>query len=124
MPRLRSKRQWIWKRARELRDTPTPAESALHQALVAIDDKWWSNRPLIGWDIIADLYLAKAHLIVEVDGGYHERPEQKAKDDRRDALCRSCGFHVLRYTNDEVLANPQRLARRIAYIAHRLIIKM
>ena len=117
---FKGKRKWIWKRARELRDAPTEAENALHKALTALNDRWWSNRPLIGYDIIADLYYKPARLIVEVDGGYHGTPEQQEKDQRRDELCRKCGFHVLRYTNDEVLRNPKRLAVRIMFIARKL----
>ena len=44
-------------------------------------------------------------MIVELDGIPHDRPEQRAHDERRDAFLRSQGFQVLRFSNDLMLGN-------------------
>jgi very-short-patch-repair endonuclease len=56
---------------------------------------------------IVDFLCIAAKVIVELDGPLHEAPEQQAKDAARDALLRSQGFVVLRFSNDLVLGNCQ-----------------
>ncbi|MEE1656356.1 endonuclease domain-containing protein [Microvirga sp. CF3062] len=54
---------------------------------------------------IVDFLCAEARVIVELDGTPHERAEQKAHDERRDAFLRSQGFRILRFSNDLMLGN-------------------
>ena len=42
-------------------------------------------------------------LIVEVDGGGHVEADRGAYDERRSTFLQGCGFHVVRFWNDEVL---------------------
>jgi leucyl-tRNA synthetase len=44
-------------------------------------------------------------LIIEVDGGYHNNPEQQAYDAYRTKELEELGFIILRFSNDEVLKN-------------------
>ncbi len=53
---------------------------------------------------IADFYCAAARLVVEVDGGQHNGV-QRTHDSRRDRWLRDEGYSVLRFWNNEVLAN-------------------
>ena len=53
---------------------------------------------------IVDFYCAAARLVVEVDGGQHSEM-QRAYDSRRDGWLRDEGYSVLRFWNNEVLAN-------------------
>lgn len=52
---------------------------------------------------IADFYCPLAKLVIEIDGGYHTRPEQQERDAERTAYFRALGFKVVRYRNEDVL---------------------
>lgn len=52
---------------------------------------------------IADFYCHKAKLIIEVDGGYHNIPEQYSYDKKRDNELVDLGLKVIRFKNEEVL---------------------
>lgn len=65
-----------------------------------------ARRALNGQRIfIIDFYLPQLHVLIEVDGGYHSTPEQRAKDIARDRylLCRGYS-KVVRFTNEAVLS--------------------
>lgn len=51
---------------------------------------------------IVDFYLPVLNLIVEIDGGYHNNPDQIQKDKHRSFVLRMMGYHLIRITNDEV----------------------
>lgn len=53
---------------------------------------------------IVDFYIPDRNLCIELDGGYHNTPEQKAKDIERDRFMESKGYHNWRMTNEEALA--------------------
>ncbi|MCO6484117.1 MAG: DUF559 domain-containing protein [Flavobacteriales bacterium] len=57
--------------------------------------------PMFGY--IADFYCAELRLIVEVDGGIHNTPEQQAHDAKRTEVLNGEGFQVVRFTNAQVL---------------------
>ena len=61
---------------------------------------------------VVDFYCAAASLVVEIDGVSHE--EQEAYDEKRTAYLVSRGLRVVRFTNDEVLADADAVARTIA----------
>ena len=61
---------------------------------------------------VVDFYCAAASLAVEIDGVSHE--EQEAHDEKRTAYLASRGLRVVRFTNDEVLADTDAVARTIA----------
>ena len=48
---------------------------------------------------IADFFFKQYNLIVELDGGYHNTPDQKIKDDMRTMHLRRSGYFVLRFDN-------------------------
>lgn len=50
----------------------------------------------------ADISIPSLKLIIEVDGGYHSKPEQQAKDKQRDEDFKSIGYTTLRYTNEQL----------------------
>ena len=60
---------------------------------------------------IADFYCAKARLIVEIDGGYHE--EQEDYDLYREGVLLRKGFRVIRFKNEEVLEDWEGVERRL-----------
>ena len=51
---------------------------------------------------IVDFYIAKAALVIELDGSQHYEKEGIQKDAERDAYLRSLGLTILRYSNADV----------------------
>ncbi len=92
--------------ARHLRKNLTDAESRLWHRL--------RRRQLGGFRFrrqvplgpyVADLVCLPAKLVVEVDGGQHA--DRAAQDDVRTASLVANGFRVLRFWNNEALANTE-----------------
>jgi very-short-patch-repair endonuclease len=52
-------------------------------------------------------------LIIEVDGGYHEIPEQYRYDKNRDNELAELGLKVIRFTNKQVLNDIENTLRMI-----------
>jgi very-short-patch-repair endonuclease len=53
-------------------------------------------------------------LIVEVDGGQHSREEVEARDARRTKWLEREGYRVLRFWNNQVLAEMEAVIETIA----------
>ena len=98
-----------------MRKDPTPEEDALwSQLLIAFDPYKATVRAQepIG-PYVADFYIAPCNVVVEVDGGYHQEPEQKGKDRRRDTYMRNKGIRIMRFRNDQVNRSAKACAQYI-----------
>jgi very-short-patch-repair endonuclease len=62
---------------------------------------------------IADFYCHKAHLIIEIDGGYHNTPEQYCYDTNRDNELAELGLKVIRFTNEQVFNEIELTLQKI-----------
>src|SRR5438132_9284052 len=102
---------WIKKRARELRRNMTDAEQVLWKALRKYRLGWRFRRQFPIAPYIVDFACVEAHLMVEADGGQHTRPGEHEK---RDAELQRQGWRVLRFWNNEILANPEGVMRTLA----------
>lgn len=51
---------------------------------------------------IVDFFSRESKLIVEIDGGGHDLPDQKAKDQERDAYLKAQGYKVVRVWASDV----------------------
>ena len=60
-------------------------------------------------EFIVDFVCLKENLIVEVDGGYHQKPEIQEADKLRTEILESFGYRVIRFTNEEVSGNIDRV---------------
>ncbi len=60
---------------------------------------------------IADFYCHEAKFVIEIDGGIHET--QKEYDKMREHIIESLGFHVIRFSNDEVLYHIKDVVERL-----------
>jgi very-short-patch-repair endonuclease len=90
--------------ANKLRDNQTEAEAFLWEnlgRLKYLNVRFKRQHPLLYF--IADFYCHKAKLIIEVDGGYHNVPEQYLYDQNRDSELKELGLKVIRFTNEQVL---------------------
>src|SRR5262249_40488338 len=52
---------------------------------------------------IPDFVCLEKKLVVEVDGGYHDDEEQKKADEIRTKTLNKNNYHLIRFTNEEVL---------------------
>jgi len=103
------------KLARELRQNQTSAEAFLWDLL--------RNRKLLGFkfrrqhqfgDYVADFYCRAAQLVIECDGFAHQENERWHHDQNRDAYLISYGLKVMRFKNEEVLIETDRVLSDIA----------
>jgi len=100
--------------ARQLRSNMTDAESRLWARLRGkqlLGVQFYRQKPL--GNFIVDFYAAKAHLVVEVDGGQHFESTQRLADAERTAMLSGMGLQVLRFTNTEVLGNTDAVVEKI-----------
>ena len=88
--------------ARKFRKEATPAEAALWKELRRgkIDGFLFRRQHPIS-RFIVDFYCSKVHLIIEIDGPVHDL--QQERDKEREKHLESLGFHIIRFTNEEVL---------------------
>ena len=94
-------------RTRDLRKRQTPAEQLLWQELrnrKLMGKKFLRQHALFYEDrykyFIADFYCAELRLVIEVDGGIHER--QREYDAMRTHILNGLGITVVRFRNEEV----------------------
>jgi very-short-patch-repair endonuclease len=57
-------------------------------------------------------------LLIEVDGGVHDRGDVAARDALKEAAADARGYRVLRLANDVTLKEPELALGYIAEIAH------
>ena len=102
--------------AKEMRQHPTEAESALWEMLRGkkLGDKF-RRQHVIG-DFIVDFVCLQKQLVIEVDGGYHNDEAQKEADDLREKILQDLGYEVLRFTNEEVLGDTERVVEKIKVV--------
>ena len=62
---------------------------------------------------IADFVSLEHKLIIEVDGSLHQLPDNKISDDDRTNRLNEIGFTVVRFSNDEVLKNIEKVKSTI-----------
>lgn len=106
---MSSIRNLVKQTVRDLRKNQTDGEAILWEALrnrKLAGRKFLRQHPIIfGTDgkqkfFVADFYCSEARMVVEVDGGIHNR--QKDYDEFRDEIIKERGLKVLRIKNELV----------------------
>ena len=97
-------------RARHLRRRQTDAERRLWHRLRTrrLGGHKFRRQHSIG-KYIVDFYCEDARLVIELDGGGHNEPQQKAYDKRRTSTLEQLGLTVLRFWNHELLLNTEQV---------------
>lgn len=96
----------------QLRTDSTPAEERLWGLLRNRKFKEYKFRRQVAIDrYVVDFYCAQAHLIIEVDGPIHQF--QVSEDQEREMALEAMGFHVIRFTNDQVFEKPEQVLAEI-----------
>ncbi len=100
--------------ARGLRKTQTDAENLMWSLL--------RDRRLGGWKFrrqhpvppyVLDFYCHDAQLAIELDGGQHNEASEHVRDEKRTAWLAQQGIRVLRFWNNQVLAETQAVLEAI-----------
>ena len=95
------------------RKNPTEAESVLWDMLKGNKLGAHFRRQHIILDYIVDFICLDKGLIIELDGGYHQLPQQQRNDAARTEWLEKKGFTVIRFSNDEVLKNIEYVLKVI-----------
>ncbi len=99
-------------RAKELRTGQTPPEAALWRILRGgrLSGVKFVRQMVIA-PYIADFAARSHRLIIELDGDSHAGRE--VYDAARTAFIEAKGYRVIRFANNEILTNPDGVARTI-----------
>lgn len=102
MASFKEKQKTLFKRQKSLREHSTKSELVFLEKLKKLNVKFIFQKGFIEGPnyCIVDFYLPKLKLVIEVDGGYHDTPKRKKRDENVNDYLRSYRhFRVLRITN-------------------------
>ena len=103
-------------KSKELRQNSTDSEKKLWNILRnnQIHNLHFKRQKPIG-KYIVDFVCLKEKIIIELDGGQHNIPENIQKDKERTAYLNSLGFRVLRIWNNEITENFEGVVEYLYY---------
>ena len=104
----------LFRNAYQLRNNPTEAEKILWQYLKdrQIEGVRFRRQHSLK-NFIPDFYGHQVKLAIELDGGYHNEMVQKLYDNDKDDILRNSGLTVLRYSNEEVIFEIEKVLNSI-----------
>lgn len=100
--------------ARILRKNSTPQEKILWQIL--------RNHNFYGYEIrrqspignyIVDFVCRKKKIIIEIDGGQHNKPENIEYDKKRTEYLEQKGYKIIRFWNNEITKNIDGVYKKL-----------
>eukprot|EP01012_Entosiphon_sulcatum_P036337 TRINITY_DN46310_c0_g1_i1.p1 TRINITY_DN46310_c0_g1~~TRINITY_DN46310_c0_g1_i1.p1 ORF type:complete len:126 (+),score=10.51 TRINITY_DN46310_c0_g1_i1:95-472(+) len=100
--------------SKALRRKQTDAEEMMWQCLrnrKLLNFKFRRQHPIHQY--IADFYCHEAKLIIEIDGGIHNNPENQEYDQNRTIELMKIGITVIRFTNEDVNNNLDEVIKVI-----------
>ncbi|WP_457271086.1 leucine--tRNA ligase [Pedobacter sp. UYEF25] len=100
----------------EMRNNPTNAESILWQRLKSKALGFKFRQQHLIDDYIFDFVCLSKKLVVEVDGKIHDT--QIEADEARTKILNESGFSVIRFTNEEVLNNVEKVLQTLRETLH------
>ncbi|MBN3036555.1 MAG: endonuclease domain-containing protein [Bacteroidales bacterium] len=103
-----------FEKARALRFDMTEAERILWKRLrknQMMGFRFKRQHPI--GQFIVDFYCHKARLVIEIDGGIHLNRNQKEYDKERTYELENFGLKVLRFKNDLVYQDPDKVVNEI-----------
>jgi very-short-patch-repair endonuclease len=96
----------IFKKAKELRKQETETEKIIWSKIdknQILGLSFRRQHPIN--QFIADFYCHKIKLVIEIDGGIHNLPENKIYDIERSEILKNYGIKVIRFSNEQVKNN-------------------
>ena len=104
----------------KMRNNPTQAEAIAWELLRDKKLNAKFRRQHIIGEYIVDFINLNTGLIVEIDGGYHNLPSQTIRDAKRTDFLNNLGYTVLRFSNEEVICNPDYFLDKISFTLNKL----
>ncbi len=100
--------------ARILRKNSTPQEKILWQILRNHNFYGYEIRrqSLIG-NYIVDFVCRKKKIIIEIDGGQHNEPENIEYDKKRTEYLEQKGYKIIRFWNNEITKNIDGVYKKL-----------
>ena len=100
--------------AKKLRANTTPHERMLWRALkeLPIEGSHFRRQAPIG-QYIVDFFCPAKRLIVELDGGHHNKDKEAKRDRIRQQWLEQEGYRVIRFWNSELTADLNAVLERI-----------
>ena len=95
------------------RNNPTEAERILWEYLKGGFMGEHFRRQHVLLDYIPDFVCLSKKIIIEIDGGYHFEGEQPERDAERAEELKKQGFTVVRFTNEEIINNVDKVLETI-----------
>jgi very-short-patch-repair endonuclease len=101
--------------ATELRKDMTKAEACLWKYVLraGMMKGYTFNRQRSVLEFIADFMCKELQLVIEVDGITHFDEEGVLRDQHKDSVLKQNGFHVMRFTDNEVLQHIEHVRATI-----------
>jgi very-short-patch-repair endonuclease len=99
----------------------TPRARSLRQGSGLAEDRVWQRLrggAVDGWRVrrqhpvgpyVVDFACLPLKLVIEIDGGVHERDEVVTRDHHRQVAIEALGWTVIRFTNAQALGEPWRI---------------
>jgi very-short-patch-repair endonuclease len=106
----------LYQHAKDLRHSQTEAEQKLWSFLRnrQLKGKKFRRQHAIA-DYVVDFYCHECKLAIELDGNHHNSQEAKEYDRARTVLLNECGVTVLRFWNEEVMKDAEKVLQKIGY---------
>ena len=103
----------IFQYAEKLRRSMTDAEKIIWEKVCKnqLGVRVRRQHPL--WKFIADFYCHEVKLIIEIDGKIHLTSGNKEYDISRDITLNNFGIKIIRFTNDKVINEPNKVIEEI-----------
>ena len=103
----------VFRKAYLLRSRETEVEKLLWNRLNKnqLGCRFKRQHPIANY--VADFYCHKAKTVIELDGQYHSRKMQKAKDLLRETLIKELGLSILRFSDQQVIENIDEVVYKI-----------
>ncbi len=100
--------------AAEHKNNPTEAEKIMWELVRGkkLDGYKFRRQHIIG-TFIADFVCISQKLIIEIDGLIHQVAENKINDEERTVELNKLGFEVIRFTNNQVINEPEYILKSI-----------
>ncbi len=115
---------YTFQKAQQLREHLTNSEHLLWDKL--------KDSKVLGYKIrrqhpigkyIVDFYIHKLKLVIEVDGKYHDNPEQVKRDNERTSFLEFNGLKVIRFTNEAVEKDVLNVINQIKTQINEIVLK-
>ena len=92
----------------KLRREPSPVERRFWHLIQPLRINGWHFRKQVELGpYYVDFACLHAGLVIEIDGFSHDNPTARLNDETRDHYLTGRGFHVLRFSNADVLKRPE-----------------